>query len=115
MRNMKKIFALIMVIMLLTGTGITSFAQEPDEGYTIYSYNSSTCEIEKNEWLNDGLVLTPVTEIAGGGVLWYINDVLLFVDDQEVEAYDNGSFNEYVIPAEKRYSVDVARLEGEQT
>ena len=115
MRKMKKIFALVMAVMLLAGSSITAFAQETEKITAIYSYNTGTREVERNEWVNDGRVLTPVTEIEGGGVLWFINDVGLFVDGQQIEAYDNGVYCEYVLPAERCYSVTVGNLEGEYT
>lgn len=115
MGKMKKIFALAVALILMAGSSITAFAREAEEGRAIYSYNSGTREIERNEWVNDGWLLTPVKEISGEAVLWYLNDVFLFVDGQQIEAYDNGSYCEYLLPAGERYSVEVANLEGEYT
>ena len=78
MGKMKKIFALAVALILMAGSSITAFAREAEEGRAIYSYNSGTREIERNEWVNDGLLLTPVKEISGEAVLWYLNDVFLF-------------------------------------
>lgn len=111
MGKMKKIFVLVMAVMLLAGSSITAFAQEEEQG--VYAYISATREIVKHGWVNDGLVLTPVDEISGSGVLWFVYDVFLYIDGEPVEAYDNGSYYEYVLPAGGRYSVEVANLEGE--
>lgn len=111
MRKIKKIFALIMMVTLLAGSSITAFAEEAAEMPVIYTYNLTTYEIEKNEMQEDGIIFTPVTEISGGGILWFVYGVSLHVNGQEVSAYDNGNYYEYTIPATSIWIVEVGRLE----
>ncbi|MBQ8598320.1 MAG: hypothetical protein IJ409_11085 [Lachnospiraceae bacterium] len=121
MKKFRKLLALAIVVTLLAGSSITVFAQEGGtmaeqppavEMPTIYTYNPSTLEIERNDFGVDGLItLVPVTEISGGGQLWFVYGVDLHVNGTKIDAYDNGNYYEYTLPESGIWSVNVANIE----